>query len=625
MNPATSNSSVTRIRNSLLKISWQPWLLVASGVLMANISWGKWMDILVDFGLQVYTPWQLSQGQVLYKDIIHIHGPLSAYIHSLLFMVFGPGISILAWFNIGLIITLTVIIHHLFRNLFDPLTGLLAALSFVVVFAFGNYLQVANYNFVCAYEYTLPHGVFLSFVAIHQFVNYLRNPLPRTLFWIGLLSGLILLTKPEAFLAEITAIGTGLLLALQFHETSLKGSLHKILIFFSAFLIPSLVFVFYFSFHMPIEQALKSPFNHLIYIFNSEVKSLPFYKAITGTGFFWKNLSYMFITLGGYLFIYTVLKFLNKGIVGRYGNVQTPYWICFSAFLALFIIFRDTILWMDLMRPLPLILIAYIGISVYRLLFHQQTPQDKKRQIPILVLTLFSLVLLLKIFLNVHVQHYGFALALPGFLIFVALLMHELPLIFKKFQGSAMVPSIFGLVFLLVHTGMMGWISFKMYQIKDFPIGKGRDRVYDFSPYRMGTPAEPYLRGILFNYALEWIDQNLDPEEEFVTFPAAPMLNYMSRRGSPIITGLLNPHVLLLTGESSILNSLKDNPPNYIVLVDQDFAHMGARFFGRDYAQATFEWIVQNYQVTQQIGARPFSNQGFGIQILKRKSIPSDQ
>ncbi len=625
MNPATSNSSVTRIRNSLLKISWQPWLLVASGVLMANISWGKWMDILVDFSLQVYAPWQLSQGQVLYKDIIYIYGPLSAYIHSFLFMVFGPGISILAWFNIGLIIILTVIIHRLFRDLFDPLTGFLAALSFIMVFAFGNYLQVSNYNFVCAYEYTLPHGVFLSFVAIHQFVNYLRNPLSRTLFWIGLLSGLILLTKPEVFLAEITAIGTGLLLAFQFQETSLKNKLHKILIFLSAFFIPSLAFVFYFSFHMPIEQALESPFSHLTYIFNSEIKSLPFFKAITGIDLFWENLGNMFIVLGSYLLIYTILIFLNKGIASRYGNTKALYWICFSAFLAPLIIFKGDVFWLDLARPLPLILIAYIGIFVYRLFFHSQTPQDKKRQIPILVLTLFSLALLLKIFLNVHVQHYGFALVLPGFLIFVALLIHELPLAFKKFQGSALVPSAFGLAFLLAHAGMMGWISFNMYQMKDFPVGKGRDRVYDFSPYRMGTPAEPYLRGVLFNYALEWIDKNLDPEEEFVTFPADTMLNYMSRRRSPIITGLFNPGALLLTGESPIFNSLKENSPDYIVLIDQEFPHFGRRFFGRDYAKAIFKWIVQNYKVVQQIGARPFSNQGFGIQILKRKSLHSDQ
>ncbi|MEE8269687.1 MAG: glycosyltransferase family 39 protein [Nitrospinaceae bacterium] len=604
---------------------WGPIILLLALLVMIAISWGKWVEILVDFGLQVYAPWQLSEGQVLYKDIIYIHGPLSAYIHSFVFMVFGPGISVLAWFNIGLIIILTVIIHHLFRNLFDPLTGFLAALSFIVVFAFGNYLQIANYNFVCAYEYTLPHGVFLSFVAIYLFVNYLRNPRLRTLFWIGFLSGLILLTKPEAFLAEITAIGTGLLLALQFHETSLKSGLHKVLIFFAAFFIPSLVFVLYFSFHMPIEQALESPFNHLIYVFNSKAKSLPFYKAVTGTGFFWESLSYMFVILGGYLFIYTVLTFLNKGIVGRYGNARTPYWICFSGFLTLLIIFKDTILWMDLVRPLPLILIAYMGAFIYRWFYCSQTPQDKSRQISVFVLSLFSLVLLLKIFLYVHVQHYGFALALPGFLIFVALLIHELPRIFKKFQGSALVPSMLGLAFLLAHTGMMGWLSFKMYQIKDFPIGKGRDRIYDFSPYRMGTPSNPHVRGILFKYALEIIDQELGPEEEFVAFPTGTMLNYMSRRKSPIITGIFNPYVLFLTGEGPVLNSLKENTPDYIVLVDQDFAHLGGRFFGRDYARAIFEWIVQNYKVAQQIGARPFADQGFGIQILKRKSLPSDQ
>jgi hypothetical protein len=603
-----------------------PWVIFLIGVLMCWISWGKWMDILVDFGLQVFTPWQLSEGKVLYKDIIHIHGPLSAYVHSLLFTVFGPGISILAWFNIGLIIILTIIIHHLFRDLFDPLTGFLASLSFVMVFAFGNYLQVSNYNFVCAYEYTLPHGVFLSFVAIHQFIEYLRNPRSRTLFWIGLLSGLILLTKPEVFLAEITAIGAGLILAFRFEETSFKNKLYKIFILLSAFCIPSLAFIVYFSFHMPIEQAFKSPLSHLAYALNTEVKAFPFYQAVTGTGdFLWDNIGNLFIVLGGYLIIYGILTLLDRKILIRYGASRFCYWICFSGFLALMVIFRRDIFWMDLIRPLPLILIGYAGVLVHRWFSHSQAPEDRKRQISIFVIILFSLVLLAKIFFKVHVQHYGFALALPGFLIFTALLIHELPLAFKRIQGSALAPSAFGLAFLLAHAGMMGWISFNMYQMKDFPIGKGRDRIYDFSPHRMGTPAEPYVRGILFSYALEWIDQKLGPEDKFAVFPSANLLNYLSRRGNPTLAGIWNPGVLILTGENPLLDSLKKNTPDYIILVDQEYAHMGARFFGRDYAQATFQWIIQNYQVAQQIGARPFSHQGFGLQILKRKSLTSDQ
>ena len=62
-----------------------------------------------------------------------------------------------------------------------------------------------------------------------------------------------------------------------------------------------------------------------------------------------------------------------------------------------------------------------------------------------------------------------------------------------------------------------------------------------------------------------------------------------------------------------------------IVLVNQDFTHLGARFFGRDYARATFQWIVQNYKVEQQIGGPPFFDRYFGIQILKRKPLPLEQ
>lgn len=616
-----SSSSFHWTQNSVRVASLGPWVIFLVGVIMCWISWGKWMDILVDFSLQVYAPWQLSQGQVLYKDIVYIYGPLSAYIHSFLFRMFGPGISTLAWFNIGLIALMTAIIHRLFRELFNPLTGFLTALSFVAVFAFGNYLQVSNYNFVCAYEYTLTHGIFLSFVGIHQFVEYLRNLRSRTLFWIGLLSGLILLTKPEVFLAEITAIGAGLLLALRFEDTSFKSNLHKFFIFLSAFCIPSLLFIVYFSFYMPIEQALASPFNHLTYIFNSQIKALPFFKAVTGTGeYLWDNVRNLFIILGGYLFIYAILTFLNKTVSNRYGNPRAFYWVFFSGLLALVIIFKRNIFWMDLMRPLPLILIVYLGILVHRLFFRSETFWDRKRVISIFVLTVFSLVLLFKIFFKVHVQHYGFALALPGFLIFSAILIHELPGVFKRIQGSALAPSAFGLAFVLSHAGMMAWISFNMYQMKDFPVGSGRDRMYDFAPHRMGTPAKPYVRGILFNYALEWIDQELGPEEEFVTLPADTMLNYLSRRRSPIVTGLYNPGALLLTGESLVLDSLQEKSPNYIVLVDQEFPHYNARFFGRDYFQSTYQWIAKNYQVVQQNGSQPFTGQGFGLQILKKRN-----
>ena len=39
-------------------------------------SWLKWPDPLIDFGRELYTPWQLSSGKVLYRDVKrHVVGP----------------------------------------------------------------------------------------------------------------------------------------------------------------------------------------------------------------------------------------------------------------------------------------------------------------------------------------------------------------------------------------------------------------------------------------------------------------------------------------------------------------------------------------------------------------------
>jgi len=46
---------------------------------------------------------------------------------------------------------------------------------------------------------------------------------------------------------------------------------------------------------------------------------------------------------------------------------------------------------------------------------------------------------------------------------------------------------------------------------------------------------------------------------------------------------------------------------------------LGARYFGQDYAQDSFQWIQQNYELEKQFGAEPFSGRGFGIQILRKK------
>jgi hypothetical protein len=48
----------------------------------------------VDFGAQLYVPWRLAEGDVLYRDIHQHLGPLSSYLNALLFAVFSAATRI---------------------------------------------------------------------------------------------------------------------------------------------------------------------------------------------------------------------------------------------------------------------------------------------------------------------------------------------------------------------------------------------------------------------------------------------------------------------------------------------------------------------------------------------------
>jgi hypothetical protein len=75
-------------------------------------TWGTWPDVLVDFGRELYVPWQLAQGKRVYTDIAYFNGPLSLYFNTLVFHVFGIGLSTLVWVNVALVAAILALLHY---------------------------------------------------------------------------------------------------------------------------------------------------------------------------------------------------------------------------------------------------------------------------------------------------------------------------------------------------------------------------------------------------------------------------------------------------------------------------------------------------------------------------------
>jgi hypothetical protein len=71
-----------------------------------------------------------------------------------------------------------------------------------------------------------------------------------------------------------------------------------------------------------------------------------------------------------------------------------------------------------------------------------------------------------------------------------------------------------------------------------------------------------------------------------------------------------------------MMASVRNNPPDYVMLIHRDHSEYGVKFFGQEkrFGLDLMQWIEANYQTVCLIGNEPLRNSLFGIKILKRNS-----
>ena len=149
--------------------------------------------------------------------------------------------------------------------------------------------------------------------------------------------------------------------------------------------------------------------------------------------------------------------------------------------------------------------------------------------------------------------------------------------------------------------------------VKTFSVGEGRDKI-------VTEKRKMSLRGEGMREALTVIEELIGKEETFTVVPEGVMLNYLARRRSTVPYMNFMPTEFTIFGQSTILQSFKDDPPDFIIIADKEAAEWGYRYFGHPgYGENVFRWILDNYQPVKQILNKPLSGQGFGILIVRKK------
>lgn len=166
-----------------LKKNWQIIILECIVVATFIIFYGKFGDIFVDSFREAYIPWQMNEGQSLYKNIFCIYPPFAYIINSILFKIFGTSLNVL--YLAGLlcsmgILFLTYLISEKFLNKYLTIGICLFLIS-------GLVLSPNVFNGIFPYSYGMLYGMLFAMGSIYCLLNK-RYPISYLLYSLAICS-----------------------------------------------------------------------------------------------------------------------------------------------------------------------------------------------------------------------------------------------------------------------------------------------------------------------------------------------------------------------------------------------------------------------------------------------------
>jgi hypothetical protein len=572
-----------------------PSIVAASFLIMMMWSWRGWPDPLIDFGQQLYVSWRLAEGEVLYRDVAYLYGPLSPYLNALFFKLFGLGLMTLAICNLVILGGIFLLVWKIVSAIGGRLSATVTGVVFATSFAFGQLVEFGNYNFVCPYVHNLTHGVALSLLAIYGLTLYHRYPRLPVVAGMGLTIGLLFLTKAEVFLAGGSAVLCGLLLTILCRR---REALKHLALFIACALVPPALSFLLLS---------SGTIGTWRPILEGEVTGLPFYRWSLGLRDPASSLMLLRKSLSWYGLLLAPAALLGL-VMRKEGRYRL--WVSLAIFAAV----GGFLAWWRVWWPattsfLPVAMLAVVVTSAVGLIRHHRFDGETSRRIITLTMALFALLLLGKILFFSRTYHYGFALAMPAVLLGIAILLGRLPAAIERAGGYG-GPLRAATLAVCVAFALGHIITTHQYfEMKDTVVSSGRD----------GFRADQ--RGGHVNDMLGIIEGRTGPESTLTALPSGAMLGYLSRRANPTPFIYYMPSDLMIYNEERMVERFRANPPDFVALVHKDSSEFGAGYFGTHYGRALYSWIEENYSVVDRVGAEPLRDERFGMALMRRREV----
>lgn len=551
-------------------------------------TWLTWPDAFIDFSRELYLPWRVSCGDVLYRDVTYYYGPVSVYTNAALFAILGrPSIHALFALNFAVWLAIFLALRAILRRIARPAVAAVALSAFILLFSFNRYIPCGNFNYLAPLSHELTRGLLYVLLSLLSLDSAFRRRSPLLFLFAGFLFGLALFAKPEITLSATASSSLLLFLGCGWMPPDGNGDRPAplvrlrpllpwalgILAALAAVLVPLTLALGSFS------QALHDAILKLhLDCFRPGFASLPFYRSVTGMD---TPLPNALRVLRGILVApvpFLLARFALPRTHSRTSRIVAALvLLLLSAAIGLFGFFP-----LNAAIPLaPFVLLAFFLIPWWhaRPAFLRRGRERSARVgdppsppgSPLApAFAFFALALVAKMGLAASITFYGFILALPAFCCAI-LLAFRPPC--PPLRSAVAVSMLLGFSITAMHlqnTVLRPWDI--------------RHPIHDANYFAPPQQAQA------FNAVLDWIRTNTPPGSTLAVFPEGAVLNVLADRPNPTPYCTLEEPGYLRFDASHILASYSNHPPDTIVLVQTAKPR-----FGIDYAQDLMTFFDSRY------------------------------
>ncbi len=546
-------------------------------VLNAIIFWCKQGSFIIDTGREFYIPYQMLKGEILYKDIFNIYGPLSYQINSVAYLLFGQNITSLLIFGLFNSFVILLSIYFIAREFLSEHLSILIGI-FVI---YSTIFMPDLFNSNMPYAYAISYALSGLLVSVFFLIKYVKNQKPLYIYLACFFAGFSLANKYEYVFYPILV----LYILLFSSKPDLKKIVNSLLCFF---IIPVISYGVLFLQGLTLADFC----NNLSAIVNlSKTYTLKYFYT-NSVGFYFNYKIFIFLLLKFFTLIIMFLL-LYSGVLIERKISQKAFGYLFRfvyVFIFIFAIFLVDIYPLGLLAVINLILLAAFFKKIF---------VDK----PLFVLMLCSITASLKTFWGMNAYLYG-VFVIPLLLVSTVVIFFKISSWFTKNEDI-----IFNIKKALYITVLAFTVSFMLrdyYAIsqKNELIETSRGRVYSY-PFIAKPNRE----------LIDYIDTNTKKTDKVVILPETPFANFLTDRDSDNYYSSLIPLYFETFTEKKIIEHFKNTRPEYIVLNNRDTSDYGLQYICKDYALGFCEFVYKNYKADALFGDE------YKILVFKRKDI----